>query len=200
MAAMSTKDVWLSNLKEAHETVAKLYGNPDLMDKCAKFSELLIATFRRDGKVLACGNGGSHCDAMHFSEEFSGRYYKNRRPLGALALGDPSHLTCTANDFGFEYVFSRQVEALGRPGDLFLGISTSGNSQNVINALEAARARDMKTVCLLGKDGGKLKELADLAIVVPAMTPHRIQELHIKIIHIAVESTERDLFPEHYAQ
>ena len=148
--------------------------------------------------MFSCGNGGSHCDAMHFAEEFTGRYRKDRRPLGAMALGDPSHTTCVSNDYGFQHVFSRQIEGLGRPGDLLLGLSTSGNSQNVVEAVEAAKAKNIKTVGLLGKTGGKLNDLVDLPIVIPAETSDRIQEMHIKIIHNVIETVERELFPENY--
>ncbi len=168
------------------------------METCEKFSQMLISTFKAGGNVFSCGNGGSHCDAMHFAEELTGKYRKDRRPLGALALGDSSHVTCVANDFGFEHIFSRQIQGLGRKGDLLIGLSTSGNSQNVINAFEAAKKIGVQTVALLGKGGGKLKGLADLAIVVPGETSDRIQELHIKIVHIVIETVERELFPENY--
>jgi D-sedoheptulose 7-phosphate isomerase len=135
---------------------------------------------------------------MHFAEEMTGRYRKDRRPLGALALGDPSHVTCVSNDYGFEFIFSRQVEALANKGDMLIGISTSGNSKNVINAVMAAREKGMTTVALLGKGGGQLLELVDLAIVVPGNTADRIQEMHIKILHTVIETVERAIFPEHY--
>lgn len=196
---MDTREVWKKSLETAATALKAFMDNPDLMDRCAKFSDILTETFRRDGNVFSCGNGGSHCDAMHFAEEWTGRYRKDRRPLGALALGDPSHLTCVANDFGYEHIFSRQLGGLGRKGDLLLGISTSGNSKNVINACEVARQKGIYTVGLLGKDGGQMKSCVDLAIIVPAQTPERIQELHIKVIHTVIESVERKLFPEHYA-
>ena len=135
---------------------------------------------------------------MHFAEEWTGKYRKNRRPIGALALGDASHSTCVGNDYGFEHIFKRQIQGLGRSGDLLVGLSTSGNSKNVILAFEAAKKIGMKTVALLGRDGGLLKEVADIAIGVPGNTSDRIQELHIKIIHIVIESVERQLFPENY--
>ena len=159
---------------------------------------MLTSTFNAGGNVFSCGNGGSHCDAMHFAEELTGKYRKNRRPLGALALGDQSHVTCVSNDFGFEHIFSRQIEGLGRKGDLLIGLSTSGNSQNVINAFESAKKIGIPTVALLGKGGGKLKAIADLSIIVPGETSDRIQEMHIKIIHIVIETVERALFPENY--
>lgn len=135
---------------------------------------------------------------MHFAEEWTGRYRKDRRALGALALGDPSHVTCTSNDYGFDFIFARQLAGLGRSGDLLVAISTSGNSKNVILAVEEAKRKNIRTIALLGKDGGKLKDLVDLAIVVPAQTSDRIQEIHIKIIHTVIESVERVLFPENY--
>jgi D-sedoheptulose 7-phosphate isomerase len=135
---------------------------------------------------------------MHFAEELTGRFRKDRKALGALALGDPSHTTCVANDFGFDHVFARQLEGLGRGGDLLVGISTSGNSKNVLLAVEAAKEKGIKTVALLGRDGGKLKELVDLAIVIPSQDSDRIQEMHIKIIHTVIETCERAIFPENY--
>lgn len=195
---MNTLDTWKNSFNESLEALTAFTASPENFEKCTQFSKLLTDTFRSGGNVFSCGNGGSHCDAMHFAEEFTGRYRKNRKPLGALALGDAAHQTCVSNDYGFEFIFSRQLEGLGRKGDLLLGISTSGNSQNVVNAFESARKIGIKTVALLGKDGGKLKNLADVAIVVPGKTADRIQELHIKLIHIVIETVERELFPENY--
>lgn len=195
---MSPVEVWKQALAEAQETLQAFLSSPDQLKKCDQFARMLVSTFSAGGKVFSCGNGGSHCDAMHFAEELTGRYRKNRRPLGALALGDPSHVTCVSNDYGFAEIFSRQLEGLGRKGDLLLGLSTSGNSQNVINAFAAAKKMGIQTVALLGREGGKMKEMADLAIVIPASTSDRIQEMHIKIIHIAIEALERELFPENY--
>jgi D-sedoheptulose 7-phosphate isomerase len=135
---------------------------------------------------------------MHFAEELTGRYRKDRRPLGALALGDPSHVTCVSNDYGFQYIFARQLEGLARKGDALIGLSTSGNSQNVIEAFQVAKNKGVKTIALLGRDGGKLRNMADLAIVVPAQTSDRIQEVHIKLLHTVIELVERELFPENY--
>ena len=161
-------------------------------------AKICISVLKGGGNLFTCGNGGSHCDAMHFAEELTGRYRKNRRPLGALALGDPSHLTCVSNDYGFEEVFSRQIEALGRKGDVLVGISTSGNSENVTKAVEKAKSLGIHTIGLLGKDGGKVAQLVDQSVIVPGSTTDRIQELHIKVIHLTIESIERDLFPENY--
>ena len=195
---MQVKEVWTSSLSEARQVLDDFLNDSNQLQKCADFSELLLKTFQEDGRLFTCGNGGSHCDAMHFAEEWTGRYRKDRRPLGALALGDPSHTTCVSNDYGFEHVFSRQLEGLARKGDLLVGLSTSGNSANVIKAFEVAKANGITTVALLGRDGGKLKDLADLPIIVPAQTSDRIQEIHIKIIHTVIETVERQLFPENY--
>lgn len=195
---MTTQQTWQAALTEAQQTLAQFAQDAQQLEKCAQFTRLLLETFRAGGNLLTCGNGGSHCDAMHFAEELTGRYRKDRRPLGAIALGDASHTTCVSNDFGFEHVFARQVEGLGRKGDLLVGLSTSGNSKNLCLAFETAKAKGLRTVALLGRDGGKLKGLADLAIVIPAQTSDRIQEMHIKIIHTVIETVERELFPEHY--
>lgn len=199
MATMGLNQVWTQCFKDAQITLDQFLNDPKQIESCVQFSQILIEAYRKGQTVFSCGNGGSHCDAMHFAEEMTGRYRKDRRPLGALALGDASHVTCVSNDYGFQYIFSRQVEALGRAGDVLIGLSTSGNSENVIQAMQAAKAKGLKTVGLLGKDGGKLKSLVDLAIVVPAKTADRIQEMHIKLIHTVIETVERDLFPEHYA-
>lgn len=195
---METKNVWQSSFEEAENTVKKFRNDRELMEKCERFSQILIEAYQREATVFSCGNGGSHCDAMHFAEEMTGRYRKDRRPLGALALGDAAHTTCVSNDYGFKFIFSRQVEGLGRKGDILIGLSTSGNSENVIAAIEAAKKKGLKTIALLGRDGGKLKGLVDLPIVVPAETSDRIQEIHIKIIHTVIETVERVLFPENY--
>lgn len=195
---MNTSEVWRQSLTEAQQVLNRFVGDADLMKKCESFTGLCLETIQGGGNLFSCGNGGSHCDAMHFAEEFTGRYRKDRKPVGAMALGDPSHVTCVSNDYGFEHIFSRQVEGLGRKGDMLLGLSTSGNSKNVIMAFEAAKKKGIKTVALLGKDGGKMKDIADLCIIVPAETSDRIQEIHIKIIHTVIESVERQLFPENY--
>lgn len=191
-------ETWKNALTEAEQTIAKFARDPEQLAKCEAFSELLTSIFKSGGKLFTCGNGGSHCDAMHFAEEFTGRYRKDRAPLGALALGDPSHVTCVANDYGFNEIFSRQLIGLARKGDILVGLSTSGNSENVIRAFNAAKEIGVKTVALLGRDGGKLKAMADLAIVIPATTSDRIQEMHIKIIHTVIETVEREIFPQNY--
>ena len=195
---MSSLQVWKNAFTEAQQTLNQFLNDSEQLARCEKFTELLLGTFQTKGNLFTCGNGGSHCDAMHFAEEFTGRYRKDREPLGALALGDPSHVTCVSNDYGFEQIFSRQLAGLGRKGDLLVGLSTSGNSKNVLLAFETARAKGIQTVALLGHDGGKLKAMADLAIVVPGETSDRIQEMHIKIIHTVIETVERRMFPKNY--
>ena len=195
---MNPGKLWQNSLTEAGEVLSRFMNNSENMEKCVQFSDLLIETCKNRGTLFTCGNGGSHCDAMHFAEEMTGRYRSERSPLAALALGEASHITCVANDYGFEHIFSRQLEALGRPGDILIGLSTSGQSRNVINAFGVAREKSIKSVALLGKTGGQLRDLADLAIVVPAQTSDRIQEVHIKLIHTVIEIVERELFPENY--
>ena len=169
--------------------------NIEKINVCAgKFAE----KFSKKHKILICGNGGSACDAMHFAEEFTGRYRQNRRALPVISLTDPSHITCVGNDFGFDQIFSRGVEAYGQEGDVFIGLSTSGNSKNVLNAIQEAKRLKMMTVALLGKDGGDMKGLCDVEWIIPGQTADRIQEVHMMILHILIESVERILFPEHY--
>jgi D-sedoheptulose 7-phosphate isomerase len=204
MNSSSPIEVWRNSLGEAQRALNTFLSNPDQLARCEQLTQMLVDTYRKDGHLLTCGNGGSHCDAMHFAEEMTGRYRKERRPLGAIALGDASHTTCVGNDYGFEHVFARQVEGLGRAGDLLVGLSTSGNSENVVRAFQAARRKGLRTVALLGRDGGRimnlvnLVDLVDLAIVIPEQTSDRIQEMHIKLIHIVIEACERQLFPENY--
>ena len=142
-------------LEEARQALDAFIKDEAALARIREAGELLVAAFKNGGKVLSCGNGGSLCDAMHFAEELSGRFRSDRKALPALAIADPSHITCTGNDYGFEKVFSRYVEALGKPGDVLLAISTSGNSPNVLEAARVARQRGMKIVALTGRDGGR---------------------------------------------
>lgn len=156
---------------------------------------LLAETFRSGGKLLVCGNGGSLCDAMHFAEELTAQFRKKRRALPAIALSDPGHMTCAANDMGYDQVFARSVEALGQPGDVLVILTTSGNSPNLVEALRAAQERGMKAIAFLGKTGGKLKGCADLELHVEGFaTSDRIQETHMTAIHIIIEVLENILF------
>lgn len=195
---MDHVSVWKNSFTEAAQVLNQFLSEQKNLELCQKFTQAMVETINSGGNLFSCGNGGSHCDAMHFAEEFTGRYRKNRRPIGAMALGDPSHTTCVANDFGFEHIFARQLEGLGRKGDLLIGLSTSGNSKNVILAFEAAKKLGIKRVALLGRDGGALKDMADVAVIVPGATADRIQEMHIKLVHIVIETVERELFPENY--
>lgn len=163
-----------------------------------KVAKELADIFLAGGKVLICGNGGSNCDALHFAEEFTGRFRGDRRALPAIAISDSSHVTCVGNDYGFDYIFSRGVEAFGKSGDMFIGISTSGNSANVIKAVEVAKQMGLKTCVLLGKDGGKLKGMCDYEFIIPAKTSDRVQEIHMMILHIIIEGVEKIMFPENY--
>ncbi|MCC6138524.1 MAG: D-sedoheptulose 7-phosphate isomerase [Bdellovibrionaceae bacterium] len=195
---MTPLEVWKTSLSDAQTVLNEFVNQPTTWDLLTKFSNLLISSYKKGGKILICGNGGSHCDALHFAEELTGRYRKDRKPLGALALGEASHVTCVSNDYGFQYIFSRQVEALGRTGDALIGLSTSGNSPNVIEAFKVAKSMGFPTVALLGKGGGELAKIADLAIVVPGVTSDRIQELHMLMLHTVIETVEREIFPENY--
>jgi len=185
LADAVSRTEWLRAHERTEQTVERLAGR-------------LVACFRTGGRILACGNGGSMCDAMHFAEELSGRYRKDRRALPAQAMSDPAHLTCAANDWGFDQVFARGVEAWGHRGDTLIVFSTSGNSPNLLAAAAAAKALGMDVLGLLGGDGGQLKPLCDLSLVVPGPTADRIQEVHMMAVHLIVEQIERELFPENY--
>jgi D-sedoheptulose 7-phosphate isomerase len=156
---------------------------------------LITDCFRKGSKLLIAGNGGSLCDAMHFAEELTGIFRHKRKALPAIALSDPGHLSCTANDIGYEGVFSRGVEALGREGDIFVALTTSGNSPNLVHAVPIARGMGLKTIAFLGKSGGKLKGCADLEWIIDGFTySDRIQEAHMTAIHIIIEMVEHELF------
>jgi D-sedoheptulose 7-phosphate isomerase len=163
-----------------------------------EISKEIANAFEKGNKVMICGNGGSNCDAMHFAEEFTGRFRKDRRALPAISISDSSHITCVGNDYGFDYIFSKGVEAYGKDGDILIGLSTSGNSNNVIKAFEKAKELNIKTIGLLGKDGGKLKGNCDYEFIIPGVTSDRIQEIHMMILHIIIEGVERIMFPELY--
>lgn len=181
-------------LEEGAKTLQDFIKNEHNITAISKAAKLISTAINNGKKVISCGNGGSHCDAMHFAEELSGRYREDRRALPALAISDPSHITCTGNDMGYEKIFSRFIEGLGNQGDVLLAISTSGNSPNIIKAVEAAHEKGMKTIVLSGKGGGKLKNTADVEICVEHNGyADRIQEIHIKIIHIMIFLIEKQV-------
>lgn len=190
----------LNSLTQAQSTLDKFISDSANHKLVEKAIDTFLSTLKMDGRIMACGNGGSMCDSMHFVEELTGRYRKDRDPICAINMGDPSHITCVANDYGYDYIFSRHVQAWGRDGDTLLAISTSGNSENVIKAVEVAKSKNMHVVGLLGKTGGKLKNIVDVPIIVDSQITDRIQEIHIKLIHIFIEGIERSLYPEHYTQ
>ena len=179
-------------LNEAAVTLQNFLSDAKNIQKIEEAARLIADSVNHGGKVISCGNGGSHCDAMHFAEELTGRYRDNRKAIPALCVSDPSHISCVSNDYGYEFVFSRYIEALGNKGDVLLGISTSGNSGNVIRAAQAAKEKGMKVIILSGKDGGKLAPLADIELRVAHFGyADRIQEVHIKIIHILILLIEK---------
>ena len=185
-------DIISQELNEAQIVLQNFLSNEKNIADIEAAARLMADAIQNGGKILSCGNGGSHCDAMHFAEELSGRYRENRRALPAIAISDVSHISCVSNDFGYEYVFSRFIEGLGNQGDVLLGISTSGNSGNIIKAVEAARKKGMKVIILSGKDGGKLADKADVEIRVSHFGyADRIQEIHIKVIHILILLIEK---------
>ena len=190
---MSTKQI-ASHFLEAQSILASFIADPQNFDKIKKAGDEIISSIKKGGKVISCGNGGSMSDAMHFAEEMTGRFRENRGPIPAIAISDPAHITCISNDYGYEYIFSRFVESIGKPGDVLLAISTSGNSQNVINAVLAAKANKMFVIGLTGKSGGKMAEMVDLEIRTPMSDwADRVQEIHIKIIHSLIHYIESNV-------
>ncbi|SKC33185.1 Phosphoheptose isomerase [Photobacterium piscicola] len=188
------KDLIRSELTDAADVLNRFLNDDKNLADIEAAAKLLADSFKQGGKVLSCGNGGSHCDAMHFAEELTGRYRDDRPGYPGIAISDPSHLSCVSNDFGYEYVFSRYLEAVGAKGDVLFGLSTSGNSANILKAIAVAQAKGMKTIALTGKDGGKMAGLADVEIRVPHFGyADRIQEIHIKIIHILIMLVEKEM-------
>ncbi|MEO1053559.1 MAG: D-sedoheptulose 7-phosphate isomerase [Bacteroidota bacterium] len=184
---MNYQDLIKSELKQAAEVLENFLNDPSNLQKIEQAAQMLAKAMQSGGKAISCGNGGSHCDAMHFAEELTGRYRENRKALPAIAISDVSHVSCVGNDYGYDYIFSRFIEGVGTKSDVLFAISTSGNSKNVIEAVRAARDKGMKVIILSGKDGGQLAGQADIEIRVPHMGfADRIQEIHIKIIHIII--------------
>lgn len=181
----------MDDLKEASKVLNDFINKADTEEKIEKAISLMSDSIKNGGKIISAGNGGSMCDAQHFAEELSGRYRNDRPAYPAIAVCDPSHLSCVGNDYGFDYVFSRFLEGLGFKGDVFLGISTSGNSRNIIECCKVCKDKGLKSIVLLGKDGGKLKDVCDLPIIVPHFGyADRIQEVHTMIIHIMIRGIE----------
>jgi D-sedoheptulose 7-phosphate isomerase len=190
---MTLKEQIKQQFSEATD-VLKAFQTEENFEKIEQAIILMSKALENGNKIISCGNGGSMCDAMHFAEELSGRFRNNRKGLAAVSISDPSHISCVANDYGYDFVFSRYLEALGQPGDILLGISTSGNSQNVILAVDKAKELGISSIVLTGKDGGKLARLADLEIRAPHSTyADRAQEIHIKVIHNLILGIENKL-------
>lgn len=188
-------------LREAADALARLRENEETLSNIELAAETLLQAFASGNRVFSCGNGGSMSDAMHFAEELSGRYRLNRKALPATAISDVGHISCVANDFGYEYIFSRYLESQAKPGDVLFGISTSGTSKNVVQAARVARELGMRVITLTGRPDTILAELSDVEICTPGgQFADRVQELHIKVIHILIELIERRLFPENYLE
>lgn len=195
----SSRQHVVAALQHARTSLESLIANEQALTSLEKAATLLVNTFESGGRVYSCGNGGSMSDAMHFAEELTGRYRDNRAGLPAQAISDVGHLTCVANDFGYDQVFSRYIASHGRAGDCLFAISTSGRSANIINAAVAAKDRGISVLALTGNATSALATLADVCIATPAGEhADRVQELHIKVIHILIELVERKFFPENY--
>jgi D-sedoheptulose 7-phosphate isomerase len=189
---MDVSSIITKELTEAQSVLNRFISEPSNIEAIAKAADMIVESLKKGGKVISCGNGGSHCDAMHFAEELSGRYRDDRRALAAVSISDVSHITCVGNDYGFEFIFSRYIEGLGNAGDVLFALSTSGNSKNVLRAAEEAKRKGMKVIAMTGKDGGRLGPLADVEIRVGhGGYADRIQEVHIKVIHILILLIER---------
>ncbi len=185
-------------LGDARTALERFIEHSDAITTLNAMATRVSGCFGSGGKVLACGNGGSACDAAHFAQEFTGRYRGDRAALPVISLLDGSHLTCVGNDYGFNEVFARGVAAFGRSGDILVALTTSGNSPNVLRAVEEAQSRDMDVLLFLGRDGGALKGKGTLELIVPGATADRIQEVHMLLLHILIEGVERRLFPANY--
>lgn len=189
---MTSKAYILEQLNEAQTVLNEFINSPDTVSRIEKAANIMSDAINKGGKIISCGNGGSMCDAMHFAEELTGRFRDDRNPIAALSISDPSHISCVSNDYGYNQIFSRYIKAIGKPGDVLLAISTSGNSKNVIEAIHAAKGKNMLVVGLTGKDGGEMAELCDLEIRSPkSMYADRAQEIHIKVIHCLIGVIEK---------
>ena len=187
----------MSNIKstflEAQQVLNDFISDENNYRKIEEAGKIFVQAINSGNKIISCGNGGSMCDAMHFAEEMTGRFRENRKPLPAVSISDPSHITCVANDFGFDFIFSRYVESVGKKGDVLLAISTSGNSKNILEAIASARKNEMKVIGLTGKGGGAMKDLCDVEIRAPfSKYSDRAQEIHIKVIHSLINFVEEN--------
>lgn len=183
-----------NHFTEAQDVLSRFLADDSNFQKIEEAGKIMVESIKNGGKILSCGNGGSMCDAMHFAEELTGRYRNDRPAIGAIAMSDVSHMACVGNDYGYDFVFSRYLEAVGRTGDVLLGISTSGNSKNVLNAMEVARKKGIKIIGLTGKDGGKMAGSCDVEIRAPhSQYADRAQEIHIKVIHSLIDYIESNL-------
>jgi len=196
---MNAVDHVKAALTDAQNALAALIENEAMLETIAQAAHVIAQSQRQGGAVYSCGNGGSLCDAMHFAEEMTGRYRQDRKPYRAAAISDVSHMACVGNDYGYEHVFSRWIEAMGTDKDVLIAITTSGTSKNIVAAAKAAKAKGVIVVALTGKSGSPITELADIAVVTPAgRWADRVQELHIKVIHILIELIERELDAQNY--
>ena len=185
-------DAIKKHFTEAQSVLATFIADEKNLQAIEAAGQLMVSALANGKKIISCGNGGSMCDAMHFAEELSGRYRNDRKALAAVSISDPSHISCVGNDYGYDFIFSRYLEALANEGDVLVGISTSGNSKNIINAVATAKSKGVHVVCLTGKDGGQLAGLADIEIRAPKSDyADRAQEIHIKVIHSLIDFIER---------
>jgi D-sedoheptulose 7-phosphate isomerase len=189
---MTHQEYILAQLNEAAQTLNSFISDPKTVEIIEQAAKIMVESLSAEGKIISCGNGGSMCDAMHFAEELSGRFRDDRPAIAAISISDASHISCVGNDYGYEQIFSRYIQGLGRKGDVLLAISTSGNSPNILKAIEAARNKGMRVIGLTGKDGGKMAELCDVEIRSPkSIFADRAQEVHIKVIHCLIGLIER---------
>lgn len=191
----------VNSLTEAQNALNQLLESEETLSAMEEAAKVMIESLENGGTLFSCGNGGSMCDATHFAEELTGRYRKDRRPYPALSINDSSHMSCVSNDYGYDEIFSRYLEAHGRKGDCLIALSTSGKSPNVVKAAEVAQTKGMKVIVLSGKVAQPLEALAEVYISTPAGGfADRVQELHIKVLHIFIELIERHFHPENYLQ
>lgn len=183
-----------NNFLEAKQLLDQFINNENNLENIESGAKYMLDAIRSGGKIISCGNGGSMCDAMHFAEEMTGRFRDNRKALPAISISDASHISCVGNDYGYDEIFSRYIDSLGKPEDVLFAISTSGNSKNVIKAAKIAKEKGIKIVGLTGKDGGELAKVCDVEIRVPHTGyADRTQEIHIKIIHSLIHYIEENL-------